>query len=267
MSSTSKVSILLCVYNAEEYLEECLQSIKDQTYKNIQVVVINDGSIDNSLRIINQFFENHSYIDNIVIDQDNIGLTKSLNKAIDFSSGEYIARLDADDKMHPQRVELSLSYLENNSLDFLTTAALIYNDNFNASNLYKKVPSVNVCKKYYFTLDLLKLGNLHVHGTFFGKADIFKKLKYNEKYRKAQDFDFLIRLASEKDIKKGYLDTPLYFLRKIGHSSGRSDSKTQILNCRKALQDIGLSSRYLIPGSRPIKKLLLRTYKFLMFSR
>ena len=90
-----KYSIIVPVYNVEKYINECLSSLINQTYKNIEIVVINDGSSDNSLSLI----EEYSRIDDRirVIDQKNIGLGNSLNVGIENSEADYKLLVDSED--------------------------------------------------------------------------------------------------------------------------------------------------------------------------
>lgn len=90
-----KISIIVPIYNAERHLEECINSIVGQSYKNIEIILINDGSTDSSERIVSSFLENH---DNIrYISQYNSGPSKTRNKGLQYASGDYIMFVDSDD--------------------------------------------------------------------------------------------------------------------------------------------------------------------------
>ena len=104
-----ELSVVMSVYNAELFLNEAIQSILDQTYQNFEFIIVNDGSTDNSLKIITSFNDNRI----IVIDQENQGLSKSLNTGVSISNGKYIARMDADDISLPNRFELQLDFFNN----------------------------------------------------------------------------------------------------------------------------------------------------------
>lgn len=90
-----KISIIVPVYNVERYLEKCIYSIINQTYTNIEIILVNDGSIDNSLKICNKYKEYDSRI--IVIDKPNGGLSDARNVGINRASGDYIMFVDSDD--------------------------------------------------------------------------------------------------------------------------------------------------------------------------
>ena len=105
---TPLVSVVLPVYNAEEYISEALKSILNQTYDNLEVVVVNDGSTDHSLHVIRSLADKRVKI----ISRENRGLVASLNEGIDAASGDYIARMDADDISHPERISKQIRLLE-----------------------------------------------------------------------------------------------------------------------------------------------------------
>ena len=110
-----KISIIVPVYNVEKYLDECIQSIINQTHKNIEIILINDGSTDNSLSILRKYEGIDKRI--IVINQENKGLSASRNIGIKKSTGKYISLIDADDIIHPRMIELLYKEIKNNNCD------------------------------------------------------------------------------------------------------------------------------------------------------
>jgi glycosyltransferase involved in cell wall biosynthesis len=105
------ISVILPVYNAEKYIEEAINSILEQTYQNFELIIINDGSNDASLNVINRYKNNNKVK---IVTQENMGLIFTLNKGIDLAKGQYIARMDADDIAHPERFEKQLSLFGSN---------------------------------------------------------------------------------------------------------------------------------------------------------
>ena len=96
MMNKPKLSVIIAVYNTEKYIVKCLDSLLNQTYKNIELVVINDCSTDNSLKILKKYFKKYSNI--ILIDnKQNKGLSYSRNVGLKNASGEYIGYIDSDD--------------------------------------------------------------------------------------------------------------------------------------------------------------------------
>lgn len=112
-----KVSIILPVYNSEKYLKECLDSLTNQTYKNIEIICVNDGSIDNSLAIL----EEYSKLDNRikVFYQENKGVAAARNYALSQCCGEYITFMDSDDLVCVDAIEKSLECAIKNDSDLV----------------------------------------------------------------------------------------------------------------------------------------------------
>ncbi|GHU05641.1 hypothetical protein FACS1894205_5940 [Alphaproteobacteria bacterium] len=106
-----KVSVLLPAYNAEKYIAEAIQSILDQTFTDFEFIIINDGSKDNTVKIIRQFVDPRIiFIDN----EQNSGLIAALNQGLDLARGEYIARMDADDISLPTRFAKQVAFMDAN---------------------------------------------------------------------------------------------------------------------------------------------------------
>jgi len=103
------VSILIPLYNAEKYVHDCLGSVLNQTYKNLEVIIVDDGSIDGSLAIVKQYETLHKEIK--VYSQQNSGASAARNKAFSFAQGEYIQYLDADDYLHPDKIWMQMQKL------------------------------------------------------------------------------------------------------------------------------------------------------------
>jgi glycosyltransferase involved in cell wall biosynthesis len=247
------ISIILCVYNAEKYISEALESLENQTVSGFEVVLIDDGSTDGSKSIIDLFIDKGT-LDIKYHYQKNVGLTVSLNRAIELAKGEYLARMDADDIATPKRLEESLKFLKVNDLDFMCTRAMRF-DNHGEIGLF---PRQNLHTTTALNNKIMKFGNMFAHGTFFAKTSVFKTLRYDEAYRTAQDYDFLCRLLGVHHFKVGYLNEVLYLLRVDNDSSGRSKNSKQLDNavniCRKHFG----TTFYLIPNANSrIKRFIL----------
>ena len=114
------VSVILPVYNDETNIEKSINSILNQTYKNIELLIYNDGSYDSTQKIISSI---DSPLIKIFSNNKNIGLTKALNFLISKSSGEIIARQDSDDISYLDRIEKQVDYLLSNKLDAAASRA------------------------------------------------------------------------------------------------------------------------------------------------
>lgn len=108
--SPPDVSIILPVRNAERYLSQCLDSVDRQTLKSWELVAVNDGSIDQSLEILHHYAKCDSRV--LLLNNPGKGLASALNYGIQHANAKMIARMDADDLMHPQRLEIQFTYLE-----------------------------------------------------------------------------------------------------------------------------------------------------------
>src|SRR5690606_18531829 len=97
-NSNPLISIVVPVYNSEKYLPECIESILNQNYANIELIIVNDGSTDNSLSIAEKFSENDSRIK--ILSQRNSGVSAARNLGISIAQGDYIGFVDSDDTVH-----------------------------------------------------------------------------------------------------------------------------------------------------------------------
>ncbi len=127
MSQTdNKVSVVVPIYNVEKYLNRCLQSIINQSYKNIEIILVNDGSTDNSLQIAEEEEKNDSRIK--IITQKNQGLSMARNTGIQHATGEYICFVDSDDFVHKDYVKCLIENLEENDSDISVCDYLYINE-------------------------------------------------------------------------------------------------------------------------------------------
>lgn len=130
-----KVSIVIPVYNAAKYLEPCLESVLNQSYRNVEIVVVDDGSSDNSRLICEKFEKKDSRVRYYF--QDNQGVSVARNQGIKKASGDYVLFVDADDGLDPNAVELCIKSIEDEkaslvcfNFKFLKTGAFFLNDDF-----------------------------------------------------------------------------------------------------------------------------------------
>jgi len=126
MKPSPRISVIMSAYNRDDYLKEAVDSILDQTFSDFEFIIINDGSSDGTHDILKNYKDSRLRI----FEQQNMGLTKSLNKGITFSNGEYIARQDADDVSLSERFEKQVRFLDERSdIALLGTAAIRINHN------------------------------------------------------------------------------------------------------------------------------------------
>ncbi len=179
----TKISVLISFFNAEKYIYNSLNSITSQTYNNIEILLLDDGSKDDSLKIVNSFKDERI---SIFKNLNNKGLNFSINKLIDKATGEYIAIMDADDVASKYRIERQLIFLKKNKLDVCGTSL-----NFFGS--FKNYKQTKLKEDKDIKL-LMTFGNPMANPSILIKSDIIKKYKYSYKYISA-DYELWTRLA------------------------------------------------------------------------
>lgn len=117
---TEKVSIIVPVYNVEQWLDECIESIINQTYKNLEIILVDDGSKDNSGVICDKWKLKDDRI--IVIHKKNGGLSSSRNAGLDIFTGEYVTFCDSDDYIEKETIESMLNTLKEKKVDIVWCA-------------------------------------------------------------------------------------------------------------------------------------------------
>ena len=129
----NRFSIIIPVYNVEKYLEDCLNSVYNQSYDNYEVIIINDGSTDNSSKVIEKYKKNKN---TIIIKQKNKGLSTSRNIGIKHSTGEYLIFLDADDYLELDSLKILNNNIKNE--DILRFQIIEVNENKDKLNKIKE---------------------------------------------------------------------------------------------------------------------------------
>lgn len=125
-SNTPLVTVLMPAYNAEPYINSSVDSVLSQTYKDFELLIINDGSKDKTHEILESYSDSRIKL----VHQENMGLVKTLNKGIDLAKGKYIARFDADDICYPERLEKQMKFLTENPDYILVGSEADYTDEY-----------------------------------------------------------------------------------------------------------------------------------------
>jgi glycosyltransferase involved in cell wall biosynthesis len=195
----------MSVYNDEKYVAQAIESILNQSYKNFEFIIINDGSIDGTFDILNQYKTKDSRI--ILINQENKGLTKSINIGINQAKGQYIARMDSDDISDLKRFSNQIEFLENNK-DYALVGTNIEKIDENGSH-------IEINKTKYTNEDIHKTlctRNCFAHGSVMINKNLVNEiLTYDESFKYAQDYQLWTKIA--KKFKVENLEEPLYKLR------------------------------------------------------
>lgn len=184
------LTVLMAVYNGEQWLGDSIQSIIMQTYKNFEFIIINDGSNDSSLQIINEFAANDSRIR--VYTKHNSGLADSLNHGLAKAKGDWVARIDADDICDPQRLEKQLEYSRTDSNLVLIGSGLTLIDDNGHKGMTYHYPN-----NHSRLMRRLSKGlPFFPHSSAFFKLSAVKKLGgYRTEFNRSQDQDLWLRLG------------------------------------------------------------------------
>ena len=119
------ISVIMPVYNGERFLEETINSILNQTFKNFELIIVNDDSQDDTLKIIKKYRDERIVLIN---NQKNLGVTNSINIGLKIAKGKYIASCNSDDISHPKRIEVEFNYLEKHTDIFLVGTSAVFID-------------------------------------------------------------------------------------------------------------------------------------------
>lgn len=214
-----KVSVIVAAYNIEDYIVKCLESIANQTYKNLEVIVVDDGSNDNTGKLADEFAENDNRF--IVIHKENGGVSSARNKGIDVASGDFIGFVDGDDT------------IENDMYEMLVDNAIKYDADI--SHCGYKVIENNKETLFYDTKQIIiqdrKKGLVDLfEGTLIEPSlcnKIFKRsivgsIRLDESIKINEDlyFNVLLFNRSKKSI---FEDKPKYYYMKRYNSATTSD--------------------------------------------
>ena len=209
--SNTLVSVIVSVYNGQDSIKKSIDSLLRQNYEYLEILIMDDGSSDGSLKTI-KLYESQNNNIKVFVNHENIGLTKSLNKLIDLSSGEIIIRHDIDDISKENRISRQVEEFSKNNIDFcLSRATRLDSNSF-------------IPKFSYYLPDkfVLKFKNPFIHGTLAIKKNVLLEIgKYDEDFVYAQDYKLFSDL-----ILKGYkykvLNESLYLLNMKNNISSKN---------------------------------------------
>lgn len=189
-----KVSVIIPFFNMQEYILDCLNSVEDQKYREIEVICVNDGSTDESQKIVEEFILS-SNLEIKLINQDNLGAPKARNFALKHSKGDYIQFLDADDILLPMKIENQIKLVkENNFPDLIIGSykSIDLKTNLISKTTYNPVFNYNLWENLMDT----NLGN--TCSNLF-KNSIFKNnIKWDETLQSSQEYNLMFELLQNR---------------------------------------------------------------------
>jgi glycosyltransferase involved in cell wall biosynthesis len=221
----------MSTYNEDpHWIKESIDSIINQTYKKIEFIIVLDNPQNEQIKCMLEKFSNLDNRIKIIYNSENIGLVKSLNKALLQCQGKYIARMDADDISTRDRLYHQKKYLEENSLDFVFSGVKVINElgeELFESNYMSMSPEK--------VKNWLGLSNISNHPTWFLKAEVYKRLNGYRDVNYCEDYDFSLRCLSE-GFKIGRMDKSILKYRIREGSISKSFGLEQFLNSRGILK-------------------------------
>lgn len=191
MKDTPLISVIMSVYNEQDYIEDALRSILDQTEPDFELIIVDDCSTDDTVSIIEGLNDDRIIL---VRNEENCGLTKNLNKALTMTRGEFIARMDGDDISMPDRFRVQVDYLRAHpDVMLISCNTATFGEQRLVSDI-SGTPEELKCT--------MLIRPVLAHPGFMFRRDLFEKygFTYDEHFRSAQDYDFAARVTRQFNI-------------------------------------------------------------------
>lgn len=215
--SSPLVSVIIPAYNHEKYIEEALQSVINQTYKNIQLIVINDGSTDETGAVIANFIKKYNNISIEYLSKKNEGICRTLNKGLELAKGKYIALLASDDLYAPEKIEKQVHLMEENA-----NIGLVFSDHYFIR--FNEITNIK-CTDYKRNIRecfINNIQNVNMYSrllteniipalTVLIRKECLDKVGGFDNDLKTEDYDMWLRLSKEFPI--AFIDEPLAYYR------------------------------------------------------
>lgn len=183
------ISVIIPVYNVEKFVAEAIYSICNQTYKNLQIIVIDDCSTDNTYKIVSEIAKLDTRI-LLLRNEINSKIVKTLNYGLQHAKGDFIARMDGDDISAPKRLEKQLKFLINNPIYSLVGSHIVTIDDSDNILGKQKMPTdwKNIKRSIIYASPVLHI--------WLAKREVYTKLNGYREIPGAEDYDFLLRMLS-----------------------------------------------------------------------
>lgn len=217
MDNLPKISVLMPVYNAEKYVKEAVKSILDQTFKDFELIVVDDCSKDGSFQIVSDMSKTDSRL-KIFRNETNLGVVSTRNRLIELSIGEYIAMLDSDDISFPERLKTQYDFMQKNpDIAVCGSGAVIINGSGRKIGIWKHKTDPEKLK-----IDMFFHYPFVTSSLMIRKSSLPEK-HYDPDYPVAEDYELLSRIALDR--KLANIDAPLvkYRLNCSGLSSNNRE--------------------------------------------
>lgn len=243
-----KISIVTVCYNSEKHIRTAIESVINQTYDNIEYIIIDGASTDGTLDIVKSY---GNKITKIISEPDN-GIYDAMNKGFKTATGDYLALINSDDFYTNEKViEHVIKKLQEKKTDCIF-GDLIYVEENNPEK------QVRYWKSKEFVKGSFKTGWHPAHPTFIVKKDIYEKYGYfSLDFKLAADFELMLRFLEKNQISSCYLPEPMVKMR-LGGATNQSFKNiyNQNIECYRAFKVNGLKVSILYPLFRLLPKLL-----------
>jgi len=248
------VSVLMSVHNEERWVMRAVTSMMSQSYENLEIIIVNDGSTDDTLEILKNLQMHDDRIK--IVNQENTGLTKALNNGLFHCKGKYVARMDADNIAMPSRIRKQVSFLEDNP-DFAVVGSWRIDVLPDGVERLHKVPESNEEIQRTFVKR-----NCVSHSSVLVNAQTLRLFLYDERFLTSQDFELWTRIG--KHWKLANLPEPLCraYQREKGITSSSNKWRTlkyKLIIHFRAYQRLKCPWWYFIFIPKPIVEFLIPT--------
>jgi glycosyltransferase involved in cell wall biosynthesis len=244
-----KISIITVVYNNERTIREAIECVLSQSYNNIEYIIIDGGSSDNTVNIINEYKNKLGYF----ISEKDKGIYHAMNKGINAATGDIIGILNSDDLYNNNTIiEEIIGYFINNSELDLVYGDLFYVKSENTNNVVRKW----VSKQYY--VKYFENGNVPPHPSLFVKRKVYEQAGvFNLEFKLAADYEFMLRIFKKHIFTSKYLNKVIVKMR-LGGATNQSLSniKRQNIEILNAWRHNELKPPFLLMPFRLFKRLM-----------
>jgi len=241
--NTTLITVILPSFNSEIWIKEAVKSVLMQTYKNIELIIVDDASTDDTMNILSKIEDARL----IIIERSSCsgGPATPRNQAMEIAKGQYLAFIDSDDIWHPEKLERQFA-IDKHRLNFVSSNSI------NFKNITPKTPKLtdNTITVNYKNHELLLRKNWVITSSALIKRDIFESIKFDPEYNGIEDYLAWLQLHQRDDVRSAVLEEPLVFYRmrsgSLSHSKYHMAKRIFHLlrNCRYRGESLGISIFY-----------------------
>lgn len=227
MRNEELISIIIPIFNMSKYLEKCIDSVINQTYKNLEIILIDDGSTDNSGEICDRYLQKDNRIK--VVHQKNQGVSAARNEGLKHATGYYIGFVDPDDFIESKMYEIIINDIKENQCDIGICGIRSKNEDDITLKEDRKQENIVMNKKKFLNILIQdKMIATSVWDKVF-KSELIKEKRFNEKRVVGEDFELILEVINNKKIKAVYNSSCLYnYLIREKSASRKQDDKQAI---------------------------------------